>query len=64
MCINIGIRSALDARRDPVPFLAFAGLRPGMKVLDMVLAAATAVTASQAKRRCCRRSDRRGPEPN
>ena len=24
-----------DARRDPVPFLAFAGLRPGMKVLDM-----------------------------
>ena len=24
-----------DARRDPVPFLVFAGLRPGMKVLDM-----------------------------
>ena len=24
-----------DTRRDPVPFLAFAGLRPGMKVLDM-----------------------------
>jgi predicted methyltransferase len=24
-----------DMRRDPVPFLAFAGLRPGMKVLDM-----------------------------
>ncbi len=24
-----------DARRDPVPFLTFAGLRPGMKVLDM-----------------------------
>jgi predicted methyltransferase len=24
-----------DKRRDPVPFLAFAGLRPGMKVLDM-----------------------------
>jgi len=24
-----------DARRDPVSFLAFAGLRPGMKVLDM-----------------------------
>ena len=26
---------AADKRRDPVPFLAFAGLRPGMKVLDM-----------------------------
>jgi predicted methyltransferase len=25
----------VDKRRDPVPFLAFAGLRPGMKVLDM-----------------------------
>ena len=24
-----------DTRRDPKPFLAFAGLRPGMKVLDM-----------------------------
>jgi len=24
-----------DRRRDPVPFLAFAGLRPGMRVLDM-----------------------------
>jgi predicted methyltransferase len=24
-----------DKRRDPVPFLAFIGLRPGMKVLDM-----------------------------
>jgi predicted methyltransferase len=24
-----------DKRRDPVPFLAFVGLRPGMKVLDM-----------------------------
>jgi predicted methyltransferase len=24
-----------DKRRDPMPFLAFAGLRPGMKVLDM-----------------------------
>ena len=24
-----------DTRRDPLPFLAFAGLRPGMKVLDM-----------------------------
>ncbi len=24
-----------DTRRDPVPFLAFVGLRPGMKVLDM-----------------------------
>ncbi len=24
-----------DKRRDPVPFLAFAGLRPGMKVLDL-----------------------------
>jgi predicted methyltransferase len=24
-----------DKRRDPVPFLAFAGLKPGMKVLDM-----------------------------
>ena len=24
-----------DKRRDPVPFLAFAGLRPGMKALDM-----------------------------
>src|ERR1700692_4953369 len=24
-----------DKRRDPVPFLVFAGLRPGMKVLDM-----------------------------
>jgi predicted methyltransferase len=24
-----------DKRRDPVPFLAFAGLRPGLKVLDM-----------------------------
>jgi predicted methyltransferase len=24
-----------DRRRDPIPFLAFAGLRPGMKVLDM-----------------------------
>src|ERR1700736_2699701 len=24
-----------DTRRDPVPFLAFAGLRSGMKVLDM-----------------------------
>ena len=24
-----------DKRRDPVPFLKFAGLRPGMKVLDM-----------------------------
>src|SRR5215468_10595754 len=24
-----------DQRRDPVPFLAFAGLRTGMKVLDM-----------------------------
>jgi predicted methyltransferase len=24
-----------DKRRDPVLFLAFAGLRPGMKVLDM-----------------------------
>jgi predicted methyltransferase len=24
-----------DQRRDPVPFLAFAGVRPGMKVLDM-----------------------------
>jgi predicted methyltransferase len=23
-----------DKRRDPAPFLAFAGLRPGMKVLD------------------------------
>jgi predicted methyltransferase len=26
---------AADKRRDPLPFLAFAGLRPGMKVLDM-----------------------------
>src|SRR5208282_478296 len=24
-----------DKRRDPVPFLAFAGIRPGMKILDM-----------------------------
>ena len=24
-----------DKRRDPLPFLAFAGARPGMKVLDM-----------------------------
>ena len=24
-----------DKRRDPLPFLAFAGLRPGMRVLDM-----------------------------
>ena len=24
-----------DKRRDPVPLLAFAGVRPGMKVLDM-----------------------------
>jgi hypothetical protein len=24
-----------DKRRDPVPLLAFAGLRPGMRVLDM-----------------------------
>jgi predicted methyltransferase len=24
-----------DKRRDPAPFLAFAGVRPGMKVLDM-----------------------------
>jgi predicted methyltransferase len=24
-----------DKRRDPAPFLAFAGIRPGMKVLDM-----------------------------
>ncbi len=24
-----------DKRRDPAPFLTFAGLRPGMKVLDM-----------------------------
>jgi predicted methyltransferase len=24
-----------DRRRDPLPFLAFAGVRPGMKVLDM-----------------------------
>jgi predicted methyltransferase len=24
-----------DKRRDPIPFLAFAGVRPGMKVLDM-----------------------------
>jgi len=24
-----------DTRRDPLPFLAFAGVRPGMKVLDM-----------------------------
>src|SRR5580704_4059299 len=24
-----------DQRRDPAPFLAFAGVRPGMKVLDM-----------------------------
>lgn len=24
-----------DKRRDPLPFLAFAGLKPGMKVLDM-----------------------------
>jgi len=24
-----------DTRRDPIPFLTFAGLRPGMKVLDM-----------------------------
>jgi predicted methyltransferase len=24
-----------DKRRDPVPFLAFAGLKPGVKVLDM-----------------------------
>jgi predicted methyltransferase len=26
---------AADKHRDPVPFLAFAGLKPGMKVLDM-----------------------------
>jgi predicted methyltransferase len=26
---------AADKRRDPLPFLKFAGLRPGMKVLDM-----------------------------
>jgi predicted methyltransferase len=26
---------AADKRRDPVPFLAFASLRPGMRVLDM-----------------------------
>ena len=26
---------AADKRRDPLPFLIFAGLRPGMKVLDM-----------------------------
>lgn len=26
---------AADKRRDPLPFLAFAALRPGMKVLDM-----------------------------
>src|SRR5262245_10169623 len=24
-----------DKRRDPLPFLSFAGLKPGMKVLDM-----------------------------
>jgi predicted methyltransferase len=24
-----------DKRRDPIPFVAFAGLRPAMKVLDM-----------------------------
>jgi len=28
-----------DKRRDPVPFLEFAGLRPGMKVLDMAAGA-------------------------
>jgi predicted methyltransferase len=32
-----------DKRRDPAPFLAFAGVRPGMKVLDMAPAAATAL---------------------
>jgi predicted methyltransferase len=26
---------AADKRRDPIPFLVFAGVRPGMKVLDM-----------------------------
>jgi predicted methyltransferase len=26
---------AADKRRDPVPFLSFAGVRPGMRVLDM-----------------------------
>jgi predicted methyltransferase len=26
---------AADKRRDPMPFLAFAGVKPGMKVLDM-----------------------------
>ena len=31
-----------DKRRDPAPFLAFSGVRPGMKVLDMGPAAATA----------------------
>ena len=37
--LNTPDRSAADLkadqRRDPVPFLAFAGVRPGMKVLDM-----------------------------
>src|SRR5215468_7283881 len=37
-----------DKRRDPVPFLAFAGLRPGMKVLDMGAGPATAPSSMRA----------------
>ena len=32
-----------DRRRDPLPFLAFTGVRAGMKVLDMGAAVATAL---------------------
>jgi hypothetical protein len=39
---------AADKRRDPVPFLAFAGLMPGMKVLDMGPVPATAPSSSHA----------------
>jgi predicted methyltransferase len=37
-----------DKRRDPVPLLAFSGLRGGMKVLDMGPAPATAPSSSRA----------------
>ena len=37
-----------DKRRDPLPLLALAGVRPGMKVLDMAPAAATAQNCLRA----------------
>ena len=43
-----------DKRRDPVPFLAFAGLRPGMKVLDMGAGAGYSTPHANAPF-CCRR---------